>query len=276
MQKPLPLNPTHVRRVIPKIIEWVKEKKPFALVRMSEGESRVLHVNVLRPESFGVAARKILKQTGICVSHADVLTIQKLIRDAFTEADILAITGSDSWNKEYRMWMDRLKDQYAILRTKPCITTHCFINRQIRDHLPIILKGHTKVSVISCRNLKPYLKETCGITDVVTYQVPSQYIMRNIDDEYEKCLHDVKMWPTAHHKIIKEIQVRERGEVFLIGAGLFGKDMCIRVRDLGGIALDLGSCLDSIVGKTTRGDGKPTPFSGPKPKDGKPKVEKPK
>ena len=40
---------------------------------------------------------------------------------------------------------------------------------------------------------------------------------------------------------------------FLVGAGIFGKDLCIRIRELGGIALDMGSCLDLMAGKVTRG-----------------------
>jgi len=259
--------PMSVTRVTAKVMEWVRAKKPFALIRMSEGEARVLHVDRRRPESFGVAARKILKQTGLTVGNRDVLHIQKLLRYAFCEADILCLTGSASWNNEYRMWMDRLKDEYFARRRKPCITTHCFVNRQLRDALPQILRGQTKVSVISCRDLRPYLKEECGIEDVEVYQVPSQYVMRKIDDEYESSLHGMKMWPTAHHKILRAIRVREKGEVFLIGAGLFGKDMCVRVRELGGIALDMGSCLDFIVGKQTRGPKKPTPYSGPRPTD---------
>jgi hypothetical protein len=50
----------------------------------------------------------------------------------------------------------------------------------------------------------------------------------------------------------KRLAVRSRGEVFLVGAGLFAKHLCITIRDQGGIAIDIGSSLDAMAGKTTR------------------------
>jgi hypothetical protein len=68
----------------------------------------------------------------------------------------------------------------------------------------------------------------------------------------------VPIWPDFYRRLEEEIEVREQGEVFLVGAGLFGKSLCVRIRERGGIALDMGSTLDGIAGKVTRGEGRPT------------------
>ena len=109
--------------------------------------------------------------------------------------------------------------------------------------------------------MKARIQADYGVQDVRVFQVPSQYITRKVDDEYEAALHGVPIWPAFYERLHAELTVRRRGEVFLVGAGLFGKGLCIRVRELGGIALDLGSCLDGMADKVTRGVNRPEPYS---------------
>jgi hypothetical protein len=127
----------------------------------------------------------------------------------------------------------------------------CYLNHEILAALPALL-AKRRVSVISCRDVKPVVEEMWDLDDVAVYQMPSHYGVRNVDGAYEAAMHDVPIWPDAHHRVRSELTVRERGEVFLVGAGLFGKDLCIDVRDRGGIALDMGSALDHIAGKLPR------------------------
>jgi len=96
-------------------------------------------------------------------------------------------------------------------------------------------------------------------------QVPSEYVMRKLDDGYERRLHDVAFWPEFFDDLRTRIAVREPGEVFLVGAGVLGKELCLRIKELGGIALDMGSSLDRMVGKITRGPRRPEPYTGPTP-----------
>ena len=135
---------------------------------------------------------------------------------------------------------------------QPAYVSHCLLNNPLRDALPELLSGQRHVSVISCRDVKQRIEEDYGVASVRVFQTPSQYIMRNVDGDYEVRLHDVPMWPEMFDWLRKELTVRHRGEVFLIGAGIIGKALCIHVRDLGGIALDLGSTLDGIAAKITR------------------------
>ena len=50
-----------------------------------------------------------------------------------------------------------------------------------------------------------------------------------------------------------ELEVPYRGAVFLVAGGLLGKIYCHRIRELGGIALDIGALADAWVGINTRG-----------------------
>jgi len=50
-----------------------------------------------------------------------------------------------------------------------------------------------------------------------------------------------------------ELVVPRPGAVFLVAGGLLGKLYCARVRQLGGIALDIGAIADAWMGYNTRG-----------------------
>lgn len=56
------------------------------------------------------------------------------------------------------------------------------------------------------------------------------------------------------------LEVRVPGEVLLVDAGLFGKALCVHMRDRDGIALEMGSVLDKPAGKATVGGTSPCPM----------------
>jgi hypothetical protein len=210
-----------------------------------------------------VAAKKIRRQTGQMLPAEDVFRVKSLVSNAFDEADVVGIRGSGSFNDEHKMWVRRIEELFeerVANGRQRSYTAHCLINNDLRDALPSLVEGQSSVTVISCRDVAATLRARCGVPDVRAFQVPSQYIMREVDGDYEAALHEVPMWPDFYNGLREDLTVRQPGEIFLVGAGVFGKDLCIRVKDLGGIALDLGSCLDGMADKVTRGPGRPKPY----------------
>ena len=53
--------------------------------------------------------------------------------------------------------------------------------------------------------------------------------------------------------LIDTLTIPRRGAVFLVAGGLLGKIYCDRIRELGGIALDIGALADAWMGHNTRG-----------------------
>ena len=252
--------------LVKRTAEWIREQTPVAIVRFGEGEGRLLTADPSDAQSMKVAARKLRRQSGIMFPPQDVLKIKSQVLRAFDEADVIGIRGSDSFNDEHKMWVERIErayDERLAQGRRPAHVSHCLLNNSLRDALPTLLEEQRRISVISCRDLKPYLAAECGIDDVRVFQVPSQYIVREVDGPYESTLHDVPIWPEFYENVRASLSVRAPGEVFLVGAGIFGKELCIRVRDLGGIALDLGSSLDKMADKVTRGPNKPEPYPLP-------------
>ncbi len=238
------------------VARWIQRRKPAAAARFGEGEGRVLAADWNDPLSVRVAARKVRRQTGHLPHPESVFKLQALLLDAFDRADIAGIEADERFSDEHREWaayVCNLYAQRAHERAGHTYSTHCLFNSALREALPELLSGLERVSIVTSRNLEPVFRERYGVPDVRVFQIPSQHIMRAVDDEFESAMHDVPMWPDAYMRISEALTVREQGEVFLIGAGLFAKSLCVQVKDAGGIGIDMGSSLDGIAGKVTRG-----------------------
>lgn len=238
---------------------WVEEGTPAAVVRIGEGEGRLLAAHPGDDLSVRVAVRKLRRQTGMRFSMEEMFKVKALVMTAFDEADILGLHVSDNFSEEHREWGERIALIYAdrVIRGRtPAYLAHCLLNHDLYDALPTLLSDQDRISVITCRDVAPRLQAEHQLAEVVTYQVPSQHAVREVDGRYEAAMHDVPMWPDFYRRLQKYVTVRAKGEVFLIGAGLFGKALCVQVRELGGIALDMGATLDQMAEKVTRGSGR--------------------
>jgi hypothetical protein len=239
------------------LVAWIRRRidahEPAAVVRFADGEAKLLTAQLDDEDSLEPSLRALKRETGISYSPAAAIQIKALVAFAFDGADVLGINYFPNFSAESKGWLDWLAQHYADRvaagRRPPAALAPCLPDW---DPLPKLLGGR-RISVISCRDLKSVLETTWGVKDVAVYQVPSQYVRRDVDGDYERAMHDMPIWPDTHRRVCSELRVREPGEVFLVGAGLFGKDLCVRVRDHGGIALDMGSALDRLAGKVTRG-----------------------
>lgn len=233
----------------------VDEREPAAVVRFGTGEARLLTASPDDAESMRTIVRHLEEEIGLSPAGEDVQAIKDLVAVAYEEADVLGIRFDQPSLDIHELWMTRLFEDYCrrlATGRPPAALAHCLLSDDIVNALPELLAGRP-VSVISCRDLKPVLEGEWGLDDVAVYQVPSQHTVRDVDGSYEAAMYGVPIWPDGHARLHEQVRVRTRGEVFLVGAGFFGKDLCIRVRDQGGIALDMGSVLDRVAGKITRG-----------------------
>ncbi len=239
---------------------WISTRTPGAMVRFGEGEGRVLAAEPGDAASEKMAIKKLRRQTGLTFSAEEMFKVKALVTKALDEADVLGLRIGASFPDEHKQWGERIASIYAervANGRKPTYLAHCLVNGDLYRAMPELVSGR-RVSVVSCRDVRSSLEDEYGAHDVAVYQVPSQYVVRDVDGAYESALHDVPIWPDFYRDLRADVEVRKQGEVFLVGAGVFGKELCIRIRELGGIALDMGSALDKMASKVTRGEGRPT------------------
>jgi hypothetical protein len=235
---------------------WLRQRlvsrAPTAVVRFGDGEVRLFKADADDPGSIEVANGQLEKQTGRSYPPEAVVALRDLLEDAYNRADVLGIPDG------VRFSGPRSTNPLAVLYSKriaagnpPVALADSILHHELLGELPEFL-AERPVSAITCRDVKPVIEEEWGVEDVAVYQVPSQYSVRGLDGAYETAMHDARIWPDVYDRVVSNLTVREPGEVFLVGAGVFGKSLCIRVREQGGIGLDLGSALDHIVGKLSR------------------------
>jgi hypothetical protein len=265
--------------VVALVASWIEKRQPGAVVRFGEGEGRLLVADFEDEESLRVAANKVRRQAGLLIDAEQVLQLREEITRALDKVDVAGIRGSDWFSDEHTMWVQRIEEVFERRlddrKRSASYTGHCLVNNQLRDALPDLLASRSQISVITSRDLEETLQNDYEV-DARIFPIPSQYIMRNVDGEYEAKLHEVPIWPDYFGRLREELTVRQPGEVFLIGAGLFGKELCIKIKEEGGIALDMGSALDGLAGKVTRGRNKPDAFPLPaRPRAGEPAASTP-
>jgi len=235
---------------------WLRDRigrrSAAAVVRFGDSEDSLLMADPGDASSMKLAAGKLAKETGEQFSYDAILEIGRGMSRAFDEADVLGIVGKDGLVRGLESRLPKLYRERVAAGRPPVALASPHLHHSILETLPSMLAGR-RVSAITCRDVKPVLEADWRLEDVVVHQVPSQHLLRHVDGAYEAALHDTPFWPDVHSQLRDELTVRERGEIFLVGAGPFGKDLCIDIRERGGLALDLGSALDRIVGKITRG-----------------------
>jgi hypothetical protein len=93
------------------------------------------------------------------------------------------------------------------------------------------------------------LADRLGIARTVSYVVPAESRLGRAQDAADRGTH----FPEVFDRIMAEIVVPRPGAVFLVAGGLLGKLYCDRIKQLGGIALDIGAAADAWMGFNTRG-----------------------
>lgn len=239
---------------VPRFTEWlagrIEERTPAAMVRFGDGEEAVVEASHTDEGAMALATAKLVGQTGARLPPRDVIEIGQSIERAYEQADVLGILsvgGNEEQGPSALRYLERIA-----AGNPPAALTYRLLHHGILERLPELLSGRL-VGVVSCRDVKPVIEADWGLRDVVIHQIPSEHKAREVDGSYEAALHGTPIWPDVYNRLKAELTIRERGEVFLVGAGILGKGLSLLIRDHGGIALDMGSALDRIAGKITRG-----------------------
>ncbi|MCB8884106.1 hypothetical protein ACELLULO517_28090 [Acidisoma cellulosilytica] len=121
---------------------------------------------------------------------------------------------------------------------------------QIHGHFEVILRVVKRVTVISCLpDLPTLLRNYFGISQVTFIQIPGEQGSRAaLGDQVSFAAH----YPEVYKDLLKSLEKPWGGELVLIAGGFLGKLYASKIKEYGGIALDIGSLADRWLGKKTR------------------------
>jgi hypothetical protein len=243
------------------VISKLLENKPISIIRNGDGEKLVLDsmrtVSALQLCDHAVLQR----QLGYSPSLKDVEAIRANLIEAYSKCDIIGIPNHG--RKVSSHWDDVLKvlDENVPGHT----TTYCDIDlayHMLSDNsYDQLLQNRHVLNYISCRDLDEGFKRKWNIRTVNKYTIAPE---KKFVSGYEGDEH----FPTQFNRIPRWMTVQLEnfpGSLLLVGAGVVGKIYCNWWRDLGGVAFDVGGCMDIFAGKVTRGPDRGLDKDDPNP-----------
>jgi hypothetical protein len=242
-------SPSYDQPALTQMIAMVKDRIPFSFVRFGKNEAALLNVDPQDTVSLKQAMSVVEAQSTFSVAPSTMVRIIDNIKAAFEHADILGIYIQGG---SKRSVSSALKRAYYRVPVKCCLLTNFNLNLDIVHNLHAFVGGHRFVTAISSRNIAPILHRQYGILNVRHLKIPADRRYPTLNDKFERELQGCRVFPDVYTMIEPYLEPRCPGEVFLVAGGVFFKDLCCRIKTLGGIAIDLGVGMDILVGKDPR------------------------
>jgi hypothetical protein len=226
-----------LRTVVERMELALQARTGFSLVRLGDGEGPILcwPAHQLPGELATVLSTWFGRSD---LPAADLQVMADGLRQAVRSADVLGLPTRYQLTKSprYEMVLD------GIERHELCSASQLFADSGVHFYLQWsgalahFLRGLDHVGVIGCRDIGPQIAEAFSLGSVRTYLVRGEHHHPGLVSEAH--------WPDGFNRVIEQLDVRP-GMAFLVGAGVLGKIYCDRIKARGGIALDMGSILDS-------------------------------
>ncbi len=248
------------------IAEAVAQRRPFALVRLGDGEGGVLRVNG-KDEAEYSSLYDINRQELIAMwfGHSfpwrtnGFLELASDLIEALDDCDVIGIPYEAWIRHEYKISSMRgipslMNIVHALLarQTPPFRFTSqlAHIDLLKSNKLAHIIASARKISIVSCIDTLPAaLKAKFDLEEVTYYRIPGEQGSRHIlGEQTVQGMH----YPERYEQLRCELSHQHNGRLFLIAGGLLGKLYAIIIRRFGGVAIDIGSVVDSWAGYATR------------------------
>ena len=257
------LGPEALRASIASAIE---AQRPFAFIRLGDGEARFLLSqetragSVLNDEERHAMGDVVWENWfGDPLSSVDAEACSGLMKafvDAVASADVVGACtperlSADTGHYGYLVWQERWLRQ--LFADRPyMLFADAMSHRRLNADMPFLaalLEGIEVLGVVSPHpGLADALGRTLRIADVRSHVIPGEGRLPSAQAARASGKH----FPEVYERLLADLEVPRPGCVFLVAAGLLGKIYCARIKALGGIALDVGALVDAWMGFDTR------------------------
>lgn len=242
----------------------IARRQPFSWIRLGEGEARFLlldHPELRGPlsdreTSFVIRLiwRNWFGQDVDGVDPARLAALSARLDAAVGNADLLGLTTAARFAAEPEHFGSLAVLERHIARiAPPGRPSDAFASLILNERDPFfasLLSGLDFLGVVGPHpELATRLADRLGIARTVSHVVPGESRLGRARDAADRGTH----FPEVFDRIMAEIVVPRPGAVFLVAGGLLGKLYCDRIKQHGGIALDIGAAADAWMGFNTRG-----------------------
>jgi len=247
-------------------LQAIRAKTPFCLLRLGDGDGALLHPAGYSAgqEAMFLAHRQFF--TGHCYNDPALaadpgfLEVALELRSRLQEADVIGIPQPDWLQHEIRMrnlrslvnclQLARLADSLGLGISGRLSTTTVALDLEYHGFIGEMLRESGSVSLISSHAALGERLTASGRVKVrQTIPIPPASSDRGQTGYELHTSHFRDAFGAVNRAIDETIAP---GELVLIAAGFLGKFYALRVKQCGGIALDIGSLADLWMGYMTR------------------------
>lgn len=262
------INPNRHDVLEENLISLIRSQTPFSLIRLGDGEGNLLFWSNYKDTYPYLASLCMIRILSIMFGkkaptkkYWDILA--KYMSDAIENSDFLGVHNYHQTSLALKKIKDNESTDFdfrgqigvvgvrTFLASKPSsslqskIFCNCHVHKSIIVFIDRLLIEAEYVSAISCyTNILDVLSKKFEIKAGNLLEIPPQ--ASNISYS-PKDFH----YPDRFYEIVDLINSPgfiKKGELYLVGAGLLGKYYCSLVKKQGGMAIDVGSMLDVLMG----------------------------
>jgi len=200
-----------VLQVLEMLIKARENKQPLSLIRLGDGEGRLLGYPDITTKSELDKSLKIwFSKTTF--NTKDLIVISKQLRTSVRTADIIGIPRPKQQKRhEYQSVIYAIK-RFNLIQKKQAITDSA-IHRYLQFGLFYrnLLSNINYCGLITCRNIADKIQTVFNIEQVVQYLIPGEMMYPG---EY-----DGTHFPDRFYELKENLIVPFKGAIFLVGAG---------------------------------------------------------
>lgn len=230
-----------VEELAERAITSLKAETPFSLVRLGDGEGRL----ILFPN--GINQAKMHAHLEFWFGHSrfsssEINELRHYVLQAAAAADVLGIYAGDQRNHFWRTPKQYFDDGGARLSSAETCDIDVHRELWLTGALDEVVTSARRVVLVTCRDvLEPFCSR---------YNVSATCI--KVPEEGNTGCRRTRHWE-------KFLTIRDEvkrlsgpGVLTLVGAGALGKSYCAVAKESGGVGLDIGSLFDGWAGVLSR------------------------
>lgn len=228
-----------------KIENAVREKIPFSLVRLGDGEGALMGYPSVTDRSA------INRSFNVWFGHAsfdesEAAFIAEKIRCSVKNADVVGIPREKQVKLHpYYGAVFKAMKHYELTHTET-LYTDAAIHRYFQFCLLYrkLLSGKPFLGLVSSRDVGEKLKRTFNIHSIKQHLIKGEAkFVGNIKTPH---------FPDSYNELFERISPPYRGAIYLVGAGGLRKSYCNIIKERGGIAIDIGALFDAWANVKSR------------------------
>ncbi len=246
----------------------IDSAEPFSFIRGSDGEGRFVAATgrhlfpaFAEKDALAILGHIWWNWFGQDVGNVPSQELQRLngmLAAAYRNAGVVGITSVGMFEHDDRHFAYRAAlDEWLVDIDSPedQLYTEAAYNLFLNRRDPFfeqLFSGQSFIGAISpYDDLAKRLAGRIGASRSQDYVIPGETRLGREQERSSRGRH----FPHVFDEVMRTLEVPYPGACFIVAGGLLGKIYCERIRQLGGIAIDIGALADGWMGHHTRGRG---------------------